>query len=271
MTGKDIFMRLQLVPCGTTPSELPPETMTNIRQDGVSDLTALFVIFLLVRIEPHPNAFFALNIDGILSAGSAAWGLFQLAACLLLFNFAAATQDIAVDSLAIGILSESELASGNTAQVVGYKLGAIIGGGFFAWLSSYFDLRVLFLALCLFYATGFAVATYYHNFDRKTAMEKEKKRIEDESVCNGKNPNEDSSNYWAVLRIALFDSPSTPIILLLLLVYKLGEQGAMNMLPLMLLDAGSPIASVGFWTGIVGQLTSTAGSFFASYFINLFP
>ncbi|VDL96434.1 unnamed protein product [Schistocephalus solidus] len=220
------------------------------------------------------SAFLALHLDRILTVGPVSSELFLLAACLLTFNFAAATQDIAVDSLAIAILSHSELASGNTAQVVGYKFGAVIGGGIFTWLSSSIDLRVLFLGLCLFYATGFAVATYYRAFDRVSEFEKGKASVKGhksknvpQSACNGKHPNEESSSYWTVLRMALLDSPSTPVILLLLLVYKLGEQGAMNMLPLMLLDAGSPIASVGFWTGIVGQITSTAGSFFAGVFL----
>ncbi|KAL7062516.1 hypothetical protein AAHC03_01170 [Spirometra sp. Aus1] len=220
------------------------------------------------------SAFLALNIDRILDAGPASSESFSLAACLLVFNFAAATQDIAVDSLAISILSQSELASGNTVQVVGYKFGAVIGGGFFTWLSSFFDLGILFQSLCLFYAIGFAVATSYRAFDETVNLHTQSsanRKHESKSVCNGENPNEKSSSYWAVIRMALFDSPSTPVILLLLLVYKLGEQGAMNMLPLMLLDAGSPITSVGFWTGIIGQITSTAGSFFAGYFINFFP
>lgn len=70
----------------------------------------------------------------------------------------------------------------------------------------------------------------------------------------------EGKGYWSVLKSAIFDSPSTPALIVLLLVYKLGEQGAMNMLPLMLLDSGMPLATVGFWTGVVGQIASVAGS-----------
>lgn len=70
--------------------------------------------------------------------------------------------------------------------------------------------------------------------------------------------------------MALFDSPSTPGLVVLLLSYKLGEMGAMNMLPLMLLDHGMPMAVVSFWTGVVGQVFSIAGSSSASAIVRHF-
>ncbi|KAH9285381.1 Major facilitator superfamily domain-containing protein 3 [Echinococcus granulosus] len=179
--------------------------------------------------------------------------------CLLIFNFCAATLDIAVDSLAIGMLSHSELSRGNTAQVVGYKFGAIVGGGL---LFSFFSSTVVFAALCGFYALGLWVATYYKRFDepervQNTTGDKDRKR-------------EDKQSYSEVLQTALFDSPSTPGLIVLLLSYKLGEMGAMNMLPLMLLDHGMPMAVVGFWTGAVGQAFSIVGSSSASVIASRF-
>ncbi|VDM21578.1 unnamed protein product [Hydatigera taeniaeformis] len=70
--------------------------------------------------------------------------------------------------------------------------------------------------------------------------------------------------------MALFESPSTPGLVVLLLSYKLGEMGAMNMLPLMLLDHGMSVPVVGFWTGVVGQAFSIAGSSFASAIVRRF-
>ncbi|KAM7540878.1 hypothetical protein Aperf_G00000022454 [Anoplocephala perfoliata] len=181
---------------------------------------------------------------------------------LLLFNFCAATLDIAVDSLAIGMLTHSELSHGNTAQVVGYKFGAVVGGGLLSWLSSFFSLSALFAYLCLFYLAGLWVATAYKRFSigensRKLSSERE----------HGK---EEKQGYGEVLRTAIFDSPSTPALVLLLLVYKLGEMGAMNMLPLLLFDHGMPIASVGFWTGVIGQISSIIGSSSASSMLKHF-
>lgn len=56
-------------------------------------------------------------------------GLVMVAAMFLVLNVFAATQDIAVDGLAVDLLRDRELAPGNAAQVSGFKLGNIVGGG----------------------------------------------------------------------------------------------------------------------------------------------
>lgn len=74
--------------------------------------------------------------------------------CVLLMNLFAATQDIAVDGLAVDLLEERELGAGNAAQVVGYKLGIITGGGLLValfaasgWSSLFFAMAGLCLAV----------------------------------------------------------------------------------------------------------------------------
>ncbi len=54
---------------------------------------------------------------------------------VLVLNLLAATQDIAVDGLAVDLLAQDELGLGNAAQVCGYKLGMIAGGGTLVYLS----------------------------------------------------------------------------------------------------------------------------------------
>ncbi|MCA9712013.1 MAG: MFS transporter [Myxococcales bacterium] len=65
-------------------------------------------------------------------------GLWLVALLFLVLNVLAATQDIAVDGLAVDLLRDRELAPGNAAQVSGFKLGNIVGGGVLlsvtAWL-----------------------------------------------------------------------------------------------------------------------------------------
>lgn len=53
-------------------------------------------------------------------------GLFGL---LLLMNFLASTQDVAVDGLAVDLLEGASLGTGNAAQVVGFKVGMLFAGG----------------------------------------------------------------------------------------------------------------------------------------------
>ncbi len=47
---------------------------------------------------------------------------------LILISFLAATQDIVSDALAINMLAQTEMSSGNSAQSGGYQLGSLIGG-----------------------------------------------------------------------------------------------------------------------------------------------
>ncbi len=73
--------------------------------------------------------------------------------CFIVFclNFFAATQDIAVDGIAVALLSHNELGKGNTAQVVGYKIGSIFGGGVLVWFMDSLGWSGLFLVLTLLY------------------------------------------------------------------------------------------------------------------------
>ena len=85
----------------------------------------------------------------------------ELLAILFLFNLLTSTQDIAVDALAIQILTSSELSHGNIAQVVGYKFGSLCGGGLLTWLSDYFTWMVLFQFLALVYLAAVIMAAIF--------------------------------------------------------------------------------------------------------------
>lgn len=56
-------------------------------------------------------------------------GLWIVALLFLVLNAFAATQDVAVDGLATDLLRDRQLAPGNAAQVSGFKLGNLVGGG----------------------------------------------------------------------------------------------------------------------------------------------
>ena len=63
----------------------------------------------------------------LLAASDPTRGLGTIAMFAVLVGFSAATQDIAVDALAVSLLEERELGPANALQVVGYKLGMVIG------------------------------------------------------------------------------------------------------------------------------------------------
>jgi predicted MFS family arabinose efflux permease len=55
--------------------------------------------------------------------------LFAIGMLFLLLNLCAATQDVAVDGYAVDLLRGRDLGPANAAQVGGFKLGNIVGGG----------------------------------------------------------------------------------------------------------------------------------------------
>lgn len=76
---------------------------------------------------------------------------------LFFLNLFASIQDVAVDAIAIRLLTSEELGQGNTVQVVGYKLGSIFGGGILAsfvhvigWLGLFLVLAVLYVEAGMF-------------------------------------------------------------------------------------------------------------------------
>ncbi|KAF5402593.1 MFS transporter PAT family beta-lactamase induction signal transducer ampG [Paragonimus heterotremus] len=195
--------------------------------------------------------------------------MWPLAFCLFMYNLFAATQDIAVDGIALLFLTSSQLAVGNTIQVVGYKLGAIVGGGLLTSLTSVFDVSQVFGMIACIYAIGIILCMWCSILEDGGVENESKGRIclnEDQNDCADELH---LVSHWDTLRSALFDSAGSRNLIVLLLVYKLGEQGAMNMLPLMLFDRGASVAKLGMWSGIVGQICSIAGSTAGYQFQNM--
>ena len=80
---------------------------------------------------------------------------------LLLMNTTGATQDIATDGLAVNILKSSQIAWGNTLQVMGSRLGFIVGGGAILWALDWLQWQATFLCLAaLVFLNTLAIAFY---------------------------------------------------------------------------------------------------------------
>ncbi|HAN30080.1 MAG TPA: hypothetical protein DCQ06_00645, partial [Myxococcales bacterium] len=75
-----------------------------------------------------------------------------LLCAVFVMNLCAATQDIAVDGLAVDLLSGGQLGPANAAQVVGYKVGMMFGGGLLVWASAWIGWSGLFIAIAVIIA-----------------------------------------------------------------------------------------------------------------------
>ena len=146
--------------------------------------------------------------------------VFQLAIVLFTFNLLTSTQDIAVDGIAVQILATSELASGNIAQVVGYKIGAIFSGGLLTWLSEFFDWASLFFSLALIYFMAF-ICVLKVVPGRHVAMQP---AITKETQEEDNIQSDQSNQHWFLTHFKMIlASEETRWSLLYVLLYKLGE------------------------------------------------
>jgi MFS family permease len=185
-----------------------------------------------------------LFIAVISASFTSSMGIIPLAINIFIMNLTAATQDIAVDGLAVDMLGEHELGYGNAAQVVGYKAGMIISGGLLVWLTRFFGWDTLFavmavisilpLILILFYnETGSAAGTV-----ERVAM-KDVLHILSQSFHK-------KSFKWLILFVAL---------------YKFGEIMIDVMYKPFLIDSGFAASDIGLWVGTYGMAASICGSF----------
>jgi MFS family permease len=164
---------------------------------------------------------------------------------VFLMNLFAATQDIAVDGLAVDLLEPRELGWGNSAQVVGYKLGLLTGGGLLVWASDVIGWRGLFLAMSLLSLGVLAVVALARE-PRRTVEGGGEERLS-----------------WHELRDRLLATarlPGTGWMLLFIGTYKLGESMADVLFKLFLVDVGFTAGQIGQWVGTWGTVASLLGS-----------
>ncbi len=165
--------------------------------------------------------------------------------CVLMMNLFAATQDIAVDGLAVDLLEPRELGGGNAAQVVGYKLGILTGGGLLVGLFAKGHWSTLFLTmagLCL------AVMTL-------VLLTKEPAPRSSEVSTAVSWP-----ELWARIK-QLLARPGVRWLLLAVATYKMGETLADAMFGAWMVRVHHlPKEDVALWLGSWGMIASLAGS-----------
>jgi MFS family permease len=170
----------------------------------------------------------------------------RLIALVLLMNVLTATQDIAVDAFAVDRLGQQDLGFGNAAQVVGYKLGMLAGGGVLVAASVVLGWKGMFFAmaaLCL----GVMVALL---FAREEPV--------DHGGAVARLP-------WrevvARLKTALL-LPGAGWLLAFVATYKVGEELASVMFGPFLVKQGHAPEVVAGWLGTYVLAASLLGSLF---------
>jgi MFS family permease len=169
--------------------------------------------------------------------------LFWLLVAVFFMNLFAATQDIAVDGLAVDLLrGANQLGVGNAAQVVGYKIGMLTGGGLLLAASATIGWRGLFLTMgAIVLAVAALAATTIREPPRTT-------------------PRVPTLRELLRALAAAMRAPGTGWLLLFIATYKLGETATNRAWGTFLYDHGFSKQQLGLWLGTWGMGASIVGS-----------
>ena len=183
----------------------------------------------------------------------------QLLLILVFFmNLFAATQDIAVDGLAVSWIRPGDLGIANAFQVVGYKLGMLTGGGLLLWASARIGYSGMFEVMAVLILMVMIVAVFMRE-DRTSA-----------GSNTGQSQKLTLRDIWQLLKDALRSRATLPLIVVVL-SYKAGETLADGMWKPMLFDRGFASADIGIWNGTYGMIASFIGSLLGGLWIRARP
>ena len=161
---------------------------------------------------------------------------------LLLVSLLSASQDIATDALAIGLLSPAERGFGNGIQRGGNSLGAIIGGGGMLLLLGYWGWRVTLLAM----ATVLLLAVIPIARHREQVVK----------------PITSSPPSFRRL-VSVYRRPGMGRWLIILILYGIGPYMALTMFRPLLVDLGLSIGEIGLLLGVVSYGAGLLGAIVA--------
>jgi len=198
-------------------------------------------------IVPMQTGLTLASIAAVFAAGTDSLPL--LLGLVFVMNFFAATQDIAVDGLAVDLLGETELGPGNAAQVVGYKLGMLTSGGLLVAATGLIGWPGLFAAMALCTWAVLILSLTYREPAPPAAATPSSESASPRSL----------RDVLAALVRAL-SVPGTPWLLAFIACYKIGETMLDVMLKPYLVQAGFSPANIGLWLGGYGMVFSLAGS-----------
>jgi MFS family permease len=169
-----------------------------------------------------------------------------LLASVFVLNLIAATQDIATDGYAVEMLTPKERGFGNGVQVAGYRVGMIVGGGALLIVFDKLGASLTFAAMAAMVALMTLPVLVTKEPPTRRAVEGSSSRA---------------------LR-QFFKRPGVGAILLLIVVYKVGDAFATGMLRPLLADLDLGLAEIGWLLGTVGFVAGLLGALCGGALVN---
>lgn len=189
---------------------------------------------------------------------STLWGMFIV---LLVMNTLCATQDIATDGLAVNILKNGAIHWGNTFQVMGSRLGFILGGGAVLYAIDLLSWQSTFLLLAVGVALNSILIVMYRepNFQKKQQAAISVKKS--------------SRGLWQKIKKTygyLWSSQELRLWMWVVLTYKLADGMAGPILKPMMVDLGLSLAQIGVYVTMIGAGCAVVGAILAGWLIKKF-
>ncbi|WP_173912658.1 MFS transporter [Acinetobacter sp. Marseille-Q1618] len=182
---------------------------------------------------------------------------------LLLMNGIGATQDIATDALAVNILKGEQQHWGNMFQVVGSRLGFIVGGGVILWALDSLTWQTTFWVLAAIVFLNIIPALFYREPQHHLHIEQSKQA--DKTLLTAQI----LQHIQAYLRYFL----STKIMLLWLIVLcsiKIADGLAGPITKPLLVDLGLSYTQIGVYITMLGAAAALCGAGLASIYLQYF-
>ncbi len=199
-----------------------------------------------------------LTLAAVMSSYALIGGVSSLApwcALTAVAAFIAATQDVFVDAFAVRTLADSERGWGNSAQIAGYRVGMILGGGGMLALSGRLGARPTLLACGALIAAASLAAFALRDDEVTDEPAKEPYR-------SASPPAQRRRAHLAQIAELLRHAVSGPAraVAAVALTYKLGIHAAAGLIKPMLVDAGWSREHIGALAVTLGAAAAVAGS-----------
>ena len=182
--------------------------------------------------------------------------LFIFFIVLMSMNIFGATQDIATDGLAVNILKEHQQHWGNMIQVIGSRLGFIVGGGVILWILDALNWQVTFLLLAVLVTINTIPILLY----------KESEYSEKQTSKNQKNKRTQIQDYLRYF----FQSKTLKLWLFVLLTFKVADGLSGPLLKPLMVDLGLSFTQIGLYITVLGAIAALFGAGLAGIILKFY-
>jgi MFS transporter, PAT family, beta-lactamase induction signal transducer AmpG len=180
---------------------------------------------------------------------------------LLMMNSIGATQDIATDGLAVNILKGEQQQIGNMFQVIGSRLGFIVGGGAILWILDWLNWQATFLILAFLVALNTLPILFY---------QEPKHQQTHRTIINQTDTNSSSIRFLGSIKNYLqyfFHQKELWLWFIVLCTIKITDGLSGPILKPLLVDLGLTKTQIGVNVTMLGAFAALIGAGLAGFFL----